>query len=328
MTIASPAQVLILDDYLACAERLGPWAGLAGRADIRFVTEPIGDPEALVRRLAGQQVVGLMRERTAFGVDVIAAAPDLRMIATSGMANAAIDLEAATRAGVIVSGTASLSHPPIEMTWALILALVRGVPREDAALRAGRWQTHLGVGLRGRRLGVLGLGRIGAEVAKIGLAFGMDVVAWSEHLTAERADAVGVRLVSRDVLLETSDVVTVHLRLSERTRGLLGREELARMQRSAFLVNTSRGPIVDEAALIDALQRRGIAGAALDVFWEEPLARDHPLVEMDQVVLTPHLGYVTEENMRVFFSEMVADIEGFLDGRPVRVLNPEVLTRR
>ena len=280
-------RALILDDYLDCAPRLGPWGRLADQVEIEFVSERIGDPAQLVSRLAGRQVVGLMRERTTFGADVIGAAPDLRLIVTSGMANSAIDLAAATRAAIVVSGTSSMLHPPVELTWALILSVARGIPGEDRAVRAGRWQTHLGMGLRGRRLGVIGLGRIGAEVAALGSAFGMDVVAWSEHLTQERADDVGVRLVSKEVLLETSDIVTIHLRLSDRTRHVIGRAELARMRPSAFLVNTSRGAIVDEEGLVDALASGRIAGAAVDVFSEEPLPADHPLLGMDRVVLTP-----------------------------------------
>ncbi|GIX45999.1 MAG: hypothetical protein KatS3mg131_0210 [Candidatus Tectimicrobiota bacterium] len=222
--------------------------------------------------------------------------------------------------GIVVCGTEGLPYPTAELTWGLILALVRRIPQEDRAVRAGRWQTSLGVGLHGKVLGVIGLGRLGSQVAAIGRAFQMQVLAWSQNLTAERAAACGATLVGKDELLSRADVVTLHLVLSERTRGLIGARELSLMKPTAYLINTSRGPIVDEAALLAALQRRAIAGAGLDVFDEEPLPPDHPLLQLDNTVLTPHLGYVTEETYRVFYGQAVEDIEAFLRGQPVRVL--------
>jgi phosphoglycerate dehydrogenase-like enzyme len=306
-------RAVILDDYLACAQALGPWDRLAERVAFEFVHERIPDASGLADRLAGRQIVGLMRERTTFGADVFAALPDLRLIVTSGMVNSAIDLDAATRAGVVVSGTGSLSHPPVELTWGLILAVVRGIVAEDTAMRTGAWQTMLGRSLRGMRLGILGLGRIG-----------MDVVAWSEHLTAAQAKAAGATLVKRDELLETSHVVTLHLRLSDRTRGMIGRTELDRMKPSAVLINTSRAAIVDEDSLLEAIRKRRIAGVGLDVYWDEPISEGHPIFDLDRVVLTPHIGYVTEDNFRRYYLDMVDDIEAFLGGNPARVLNPEV----
>jgi phosphoglycerate dehydrogenase-like enzyme len=321
---AARLKAIVLDDYLECAARLGPWSRLEGRVDIEFATARIVSRDALRERLRDRHIVCLMRERTPFGRGALRAAPDLQLLVTSGMSNTAIDLDAATRAGVVVSGTSSAPDGPVELTWGLILAAARSIVREDTAIRNGRWQTELGIGLRGRRLGVLGLGRIGSAVARIGLAFGMEVVAWSDRLTRERAAAVGATLVTKDELLQTSDVVTIHLRLSDRTRGLIGIAEMERMRPATILVNTSRGPIVDEGALIAALEQHRIRGAALDVYWDEPLPASHPLLAMGNVVLSPHQGYVTEENLTLFYTEMVEDIDAFIRGAPVRVLNAEV----
>jgi phosphoglycerate dehydrogenase-like enzyme len=239
------------------------------------------------------------------------------------MRNASIDLRAAADHGVAVCGTGGLPYPTAELTWALILALVRHVPREDRGTREGRWQETLGTGLNGKTLGVLGLGQLGSRVARVGRAFEMEVLAWSQNLTTERAAAVGASLAgSRDELLARADVVTIHLVLSERTRGLLGARELALMRPSAYLVNTSRGPIVDERALIDALRAGAIAGAGLDVYDEEPLPVDHPLRRLPNTVITPHLGYVTEETYRIFYTQAIENVRAFLAGAPVRVLQP------
>jgi len=237
------------------------------------------------------------------------------------MRNAAIDLAAASERGVVVCGTEGLPYPTAELTWALILALARHVPKEDRAVRDGSWQTTLGVGLNGRTLGLLGLGRLGAQVARIGLAFGMETLAWSQNLTAERAAEVGARLVARDVLLQRADVLSIHLVLGERTRGLLGARELGLMKRTALLVNTSRGPIVDEAALVHALSTGAIAGAGLDVFDIEPLPVDHPLLGAPNTVITPHLGYVTEDTYRIFYGQALENIQAYLRGAPTRVLS-------
>jgi phosphoglycerate dehydrogenase-like enzyme len=313
------ARVAILDDYLGMALELAPWSSL-DRAELTVFREPIGDPERLVVALQPFDVVCAMRERTPLPATVIERLPNLRLLVTTGMQNAAIDLEAARTAGVVVSGTGTTAAATAEMTWALILAAARHVPAHDRSMREGGWQRHLGVALAGRRLGVIGLGRNGAAVAGIGRALGMEVVAWSQNLTAERAREVGVGLVTFEELLATSDVVTIHLRLSERTHGLIGAGELGRMRPSAILVNTSRGPIVDEAALIEALRVGRIGGAALDVYDEEPLPADHPLRSVDRLVLSPHTGYVTDENMRRFYEETVEDIAAFLAGAPIRVL--------
>jgi phosphoglycerate dehydrogenase-like enzyme len=313
-------RVAVLDDYASVARGLGPWERLEGRAEVEFLAEHLTGEEALAARLAGFDVVVAMRERTAFPRSLLARLPALRLLVTTGMANAAIDLEAARDHGVLVSGTAGRGAPTAELTWALILGLARRLREEDAAIRAGGWQQGVGGDLEDRRLGLLGLGRLGRRVAAIGRAFGMEVVAWSEHLRAEDAAAVGVTRVDRDELLRTSDVVSIHLRLSDRTRGLLGARELGLMRPGALLVNTSRGPIVDEAALLQALHDGAIAGAGLDVFDVEPLPGDHPLRTAPRVLLTPHLGYVTEATFRLYFEEAVQDIEAFMDGAPVRLL--------
>ena len=315
-------RIAILDDYQSVALRSADWDAVGDDAGVVAFRTHLDDPEALAQRLAAFDVVVAMRERTAFDAALFARLPALQLLVTTGMGNAAIDMDAARDAGVMVCGTGGLAYPTAELTWGLILALFRKIPAEDAATRAGRWQTTLGVGLRGKTLGVLGLGRLGSRVARVGLAFDMRVIAWSANLTRARTDEVGVELApSKAALLAESDVATIHLVLSDRTRALIGAPELALLRPTAYLVNTSRGPIVDEAALVDALRARAIAGAALDVFDREPLAADHPLLALDNVVLTPHLGYVTKETYAVFYGEAVEDICAFRDGAPLRVLN-------
>jgi len=262
-----------------------------------------------------------MRERTAFTRSLLERLPMLRLLITAGMRNASIDMKAAAERGVLVCGTAGLPYPTAELAWGLILGLMRRIPAEDRATREGRWQVSLGLGLNGKTLGVLGLGTLGSRVAKVGRAFEMEVLAWSQNLTRARAEEVGATLVAKDELLARSDIVSIHLVLSERTRGLLGARELGLMKRSAYLVNTSRGPIVDEAALIDALRNGIIAGAGLDVFDPEPLPADHPFRSLPNIVVTPHLGYVTEETYRVFYGHALEDVQAFLRGAPVRVLS-------
>src|SRR4051794_1539452 len=263
-----------------------------------------------------------MRERTPFTAERLARLPGLRLLVTTGMGNSAIDMDAARAQGVTVSGTDGLPSPTAELTWGLILALLRSIPAEDANVRAGGWQTTLGTELAGRTLGVLGLGRLGTRVARVARAFDMGVVAWSHNLDAERAEAAGAELVSKDDLFARADIVTIHLRLSDRTRGLVGAPELARLGPAGYLVNTSRGPIVDEAPLLAALGDGTIAGAALDVYDIEPLPPDHPLRRAPNTVLTPHLGYVTAGTYDVFFRDVVEDIAAWAHGEPVRVLNP------
>ena len=316
-------KVAILDDYQAVAYHSADWSAVQARAELRAYHEHIADEALLVQQLRDFEVLVLMRERTPFPRSLFERLPNLRLLVTTGMGNAAVDLAAARDAGVTVCGTRGLNYPTAELAWGLILALVRRIPAEDRAVREGRWQTTLGEGLQGKTLGVIGLGRLGSQVASIGKAFGMEVVAWSQNLTSERTYALGVSLAaSKDDLLQRSDVVSVHLVLSGRTRGLIGAEDLGRMRSTAYLVNTSRGPIVDEAALVEALRSRLIAGAGLDVFDQEPLPPDHPLLALENVVLTPHLGYVTKETYEVFYGDAVEDIVAFLDGSPVRVIAP------
>ena len=313
---------VVLDDYQDAALRSADWSGLADRVAVRVLREHIADREALVEALAQAEIVVAMRERTAFDAQLLRRLPKLRLLVTTGMRNASIDLAAARAAEVTVCGTAGSSGSTGELTFALILGLARQLTVENRSLReAGPWQSTLGRDLNGSTLGVIGLGRIGGQVARIGAAFGMDVLAWSQNLTEERAAEAGVQLAaSKQELLATSDFVTLHLVLSDRSRGLLGEAELRAMRPDAYLVNTSRAPLVDQAALLRALTEGWIAGAGLDVFETEPLPADDPLRTLPNVLATPHLGYVSERNYRTFYGEVVADIAAFLDGSPVRVL--------
>lgn len=316
------AQVAILDDYQGVALRYGDWDAVRLHRRVVAYAEHVESESVLADRLRSAEIVVIMRERTPFRRTLFERLPELRLLVTTGMRNAAIDLVAARDAGVIVCGTRSLGYPTVELTWGLILALARRLPAEQEAVRAGIWQTGLGHGLKGKILGILGLGRIGSQVAVVGRAFGMRLLAWSENLTTERTAPRGVTLAaSMSELLERSDVVTIHLVLSDRTRGLVGEEELDLMPVNSYLVNTSRGPIVTEKALVEALRMKRIAGAGLDVYDREPLPADHPLVHLDNVILTPHIGYVTEETYEVFFGDVVDDILAFLAGNPIRVLS-------
>ncbi|QMU79387.1 D-2-hydroxyacid dehydrogenase family protein [Streptacidiphilus sp. PB12-B1b] len=312
----------VLDDYQGVALASGEWSVLADSVEVRVVREHLASQDELVAALADCEIVVAMRERTPFSAELFDRLPRLRLLVTSGMRNASIDLAAAGRHGVTVCGTAGSSEPTVELTWALILGLARQLVPESTALRdGGPWQSTVGVDLHGSRLGLLGLGRIGARVARVGQAFGMEVSAWSRNLTAERAGEVGVRLAgSMEELLADSDFVSVHLVLGERTRGLVGAAELKRMRPSAYLVNTSRAPIVDQAALAEALRGGWIAGAGLDVFETEPLAADDDVRSLPNLLATPHLGYVTRRNYRTYFEQAVEDIAAFLAGEPVRVL--------
>lgn len=321
-------RIAVLDDYQGVALQMADWSALPKEARVQVFRDHLKDRDAVATRLREFEVVCAMRERTAFPRALLQRLPSLKLLVTTGMGNAAIDVQAATDLGIVVSGTGALGYPTAELTWGLILALLRNIPAEDRATREGKWQVSLGIGASGKRLGVIGVGRLGSQVCAVGKAFDMDVVAWSQNLTPERAAQYGARLVPKDELLRTSDIVTIHTRLSDRTRGLLGARELAMMRPTAYLVNTSRGPIVDEAALVDALRHKRIAGAGLDVFDEEPLPPDHPFLRLDNAVLTPHLGYVTRESYEQFYQETVEDIRGFLSGEPVRVLNPEALAKR
>jgi phosphoglycerate dehydrogenase-like enzyme len=262
-----------------------------------------------------------MRERTAFPRSVFARLPNLKLLTTTGMRNAAIDMQAASDHGVTVCGSGGVVYPTAELTWGLILALLRHIPREDRSVRGGRWQVSMGVDLNGKTLGVIGLGNLGSQVATVGKAFQMNVIAWSQNLTAERATSLGAKLVSKDELLAQSDIVSIHLVLSERTRGLVGARELGLMKPTAYLINSSRGPIVDEDALAEVLKHKKIAGAGLDTFGDEPLPLDHPFRHLDNTVITPHIGYVTEDTYKIFFAHTVENIKAFLDGTAIRVIN-------
>ena len=311
----------ILDDYQRVALALGPWGDLGDAVEVTVFDDHVADDDALIARLAPFEVIVAMRERTPFPRARLERLPHLKLLVTTGRANASIDMDAARELGIVVAGTGGLASPTVELTWALILAVCRNVPAEDRAIREGGWQHTLGQGLAGRTLGVAGLGRLGSRIAAIGQAFEMEVIAWSQNLQAAHAASLGVEAVSKDELFRRADVVTIHLALSERTRGVVGARELGVMKPTAYLVNTSRGPIVDEAALLGALHDGTIAGAALDVYDIEPLPAGHPLRSAPRTVLTPHLGYVARGNYEVFFRDAVECVAGFLRGEPVRVLN-------
>ena len=319
-TIPRPVRIAVLDDYQGVALEMADWSVLAPDAEVSVFRDPVSAVDALARRLDGFDIISIMRERTRFGRELLERLPKLRLLVTTGQRNAAIDVAAAAELGITVCGTEGSGRATAELTWGLILALARHIPSEDRTLRSGAWQSTIGVDLAGRTLGVIGLGRLGARVAAIGRAFDMKVLAWSANLTAERAARAGADFVAKDTLLAEADFVTLHLVLSERTRGVIDAEAFELMKPTAWLINTARGPIVDEAALIGALQRRAIAGAGLDVFEREPLPADHPLCGLDNVILTPHLGYVTQDTYRSFYGQIVEDIRAFLDGQPVRLI--------
>jgi phosphoglycerate dehydrogenase-like enzyme len=314
-SVVNRAQVAILDDYQNVALQMADWSAVSARADITVFNDHRSDSAEVVARLAPFDVVFVMRERTPLPRKIIEQLPRLKMIASTGPFNASIDMAAAAERGIVVSTTGGSVASTIELTWALILAGSRRLVDESLSVRAGGWQTSVGRELAGTVLGILGLGRIGARVANIGTAFGMDVIAWSENLTRESAAAAGATYVSRDELFRSADVLTIHLVLSERSRGLIGAAELGLMKPNALLVNTSRGPIVDETALIGALQSHTVGAAALDVFDTEPLPADHPLRTLDNVLATAHIGYVADHGYHVFFRDAAAAISGWLDAQ-------------
>lgn len=316
--MATTPRCVILDDYQGVATSYADWSSLP--VEVETVREHL-DEEATAAALAGAGIVVLMRERTPLTRDLLRRLPDLRLVVTTGMRNAAIDLEACRERGIPVCGTASSKTSTAELTWALVLGLLRQVGPESRSLAAGGWQTTVGADLAGRTLGLLGLGSIGSRVARVGGAFDMDVVAWSPHLTEQRAVDGGARLVGRDELLATADVLSIHLVLAATTRGIVGARELDLLRPSSYLVNTSRAGLVDTAALLRALDAGRLAGAAVDVFDTEPLPAGDPLRDHPRVLATPHLGYVTQDNYRRFFTEAVADVAAWLAGEPVRVLN-------
>lgn len=313
-------RVTILDDYQDVALSSADWAPVRNRFTIDVINEHVDDEAELVRRLAGSQVAVAMRERTPFPAGLLAQLPELRLLVTTGAKNAAIDVAAAKQRGVVVCGTVGTGNAMPEITIGMMIALMRNFAQEDAAVRAGGWQHTIGPGLAGRTLGVVGLGRLGIPVARLAQAFEMAVVAWSPHLTQERAAPHGVRAVDKSALFAESDVVTIHMPLSETSRGLIGAADLALMKPTGYLINTSRGPLVDEPALVAALRDGRIAGAALDVYDVEPLRPDHPLRSLRNTLLLPHIGYVTTDNYRVWFGQVVEDIVAWADGTPIREL--------
>ncbi|CAI8787298.1 Glyoxylate/hydroxypyruvate reductase B [Pseudomonas sp. IT-347P] len=314
-------QIAVIDDWQAVARDVVDWSVLDSLGEVTFEHDYPADNATLAARLGRYQVICVMRERTRFDEDLLKRLPNLKLLVTGGMRNAALDMQAAARLGIRVCGTDSYKHAAPELTWALIMAATRNLLNEANALRAGHWQQGLGGDLHGKTLGILGLGSIGQKVAQFGQVFGMRVIAWSENLTAERAEQVGVTHVSKQELFEQADVLSVHLVLSERSRGLVDAQALGWMKPTALLVNTARGPIVDEAALIKALQKQQIAGAALDVFEQEPLPALHPFRTLDNVLATPHVGYVSRQNYEQFFSQMIEDIQAWSSGNPIRLLN-------
>jgi phosphoglycerate dehydrogenase-like enzyme len=314
-------RVAVLDDYQEVALSSADWSAIAGRADVTVFTDHIADSGDLAGRLAPYEVIVAMRERTPFPAALLDQLPALKLLITTGMRNASFDLAAASRRGVTVCGTGGSGPGAPELAWGLIMALVRNIPQEDALVRAGGWQGTVGRELAGRTLGLLGLGRIGQRMARYAHAFDMDVIAWSQNLTDSAARSSGARLVTKAELFARADIVSVHLQLSGRTAGLVGADELALLGPNGYLVNTSRGPIVDEAALVSALRGNVIAGAGLDVFAAEPLPAGHPLRSLPNTVITPHIGYVTTQAYQVFYRDIVADIAAWLDGSPVRVLS-------
>jgi phosphoglycerate dehydrogenase-like enzyme len=308
-----PMKIAILDDYQNVALKMADWSALSGRAEITVFNDHLADPSALVERLLPFDIVCVMRERTPLPREVLQHLPKLKLVASTGSRNASIDTGAAKELGITVTATGYRSSPTIELTWALILASLRGVVHENNSIRNGGWQKSVGQDLSGKILGVVGLGNIGGQVARIGLAFGMKIIAWSQNMAPEIAEAAGAKLVSKDELFRQADIVTIHLILSGRTKGLVGAGELGLMKPTSRLINTSRGPIVDEPSLIKALRSHAIAGAAIDVFEEEPLPAQHPFRSMDNVLATPHIGYVSESLYRTFYGDSLANITAWLD---------------
>jgi phosphoglycerate dehydrogenase-like enzyme len=315
-------RVAILDDYQGVALRLADWKSLHPDAQIEAFPEHVADLDTLAKRLHTFECLVLMRERTPLPRALIEKLPNLKLVITTGMHNASVDAAALAERSIVFCGTDGVGHSTAELTWGLILALLRNIPREDRALRQGRWQTTIGYGAKGKTLGIIGLGRLGTMVANYGKAFGLELIGWSRNLTDSRAAEAGVKRVEKDELFQRADIVTIHVGLNDQSRGLVGAAELARMKPTSYIVNTSRGPIIDEAALLAALKGRRIAGAAIDVYDREPVPKDHPFLELDNVVLTPHLGYVIEENLRINYMSAVENIRAFLDGKPIRLIKP------
>ncbi|MFP1769208.1 D-2-hydroxyacid dehydrogenase family protein [Lonsdalea quercina] len=313
-------KIAILDDYQGVALASADWSAVQSRANITVFRDHLADESALIARLRPFDALCVMRERTPLTARLLARLPNLKFIASTSARNASIDIAAARAQGITVSATQGRGNGAPELTWALLLAAARHLPAECASLRSGGWQVGIGADLESSTLGILGLGKIGARVAAIGRAFGMNVMAWSQNLTPEAAQAAGVTWVDKATLLRESDWLSLHLVLSERTRGIIGASDLALMKPTAWLINTSRGPLVDEAALIEALSQQTLAGAALDVFSSEPLPDNHPFRTLNNVIATPHIGFVTHHTYRVFYEETVQNLQAWLDGSPTRVM--------
>jgi phosphoglycerate dehydrogenase-like enzyme len=312
----------ILDDYQNVAMKFADWSGISKDVEIKVFNAPLDGPDAVIKALQGFAIVVGMRERTPFPRKVIEALPDLKLLITTGARNNSFDVKACAERSVTVCGTGAAGSPTTGIAFGLMLELTRRIGFESARLKAGKpWQVTIGRDLEGLTLGILGLGKLGQRSATVGKAFGMRTIAWSQNLTEEKAKAAGADLASKDDLFRNADFITIHLVLSDRSRGLVGAKELGLMKKTSYLINTSRGPIVDEKALIAALQNNAIAGAGLDVFDAEPLPLNHPFRKMDNVVITPHLGYVSEQNYRKYFPDIVEDIRAWLDGKPVRVIS-------
>jgi phosphoglycerate dehydrogenase-like enzyme len=316
-----PIKVAVLDDYQRVAREMADWSALEHRADVTFFHDHLSDPQEVTERLAPFHILCVMRERTPLGRPLLERLPNLKLVVSTGARNASIDLAAAKESGVIVCHTRYIGQGAAELTWALVLVAVKYIPAEYSSVRDGGWQTRIGGDLKGATLGILGLGNLGGTVARFGRAFDMNVIAWSTNLTDAKAVEHGARLVSKQQLFRESDIVTVHLVFTERTRKIVGSEEIGLMKPTAWLVNTSRGPVVDEQALIAALKNEAIAGAALDVFDTEPLPADHPFRTLPNVIATPHIGFVTQGTYRLFYQDTVECVLAWLDGNPIRRMN-------
>ena len=319
-------KLAILDDYQGTAKDLADWSKLPAGVEVEFFKDHIVDEDQLVERLGDFDLVQGMRERTPFPRSVLSRLPNLRLLITTGRRNASFDIEAASELGITVCGTNGGGEGTTELTWGLILAMLRHIPEEERRSRAGSWGTTVGIGVKGKTLGLIGLGHIGSLVARVAKAFDMNVIAWSQNMTHERANECGATLVDKETLFRDSDIVSVHLVLSDRTRGLVGKSDLAFMKPSAYIVNTSRGPIIDEMALIDVLERKAIAGAALDTFVIEPLPKDHPFFKTPNTLISPHLGYVIDDSYEAFYAGVIENVRAFTSGEPVRTINEDVLT--
>ena len=318
-------QIAVLDDYQAIASGLADWDSIPG-AEVTFFSEHVTDPDALATMLAPFDVVQMMRERTQLQGPLLERLPKLKLLSGTGGRHPHLDVETATRLGIVVTGTTGGSESTPELVWGLMIGLMRDLPQQDREMRAGRWQTRVGPGLGGKTLGILGMGRIGTRTAATAQAFGMNVIAWGPTLTAERAAASNATFVSFDELFAQSDVLTIHVPLTDLSRGWIGERELGLMKPTAYLINTSRGPIVRESALVAALQKGTIAGAALDVYDEEPLPAGHPLLGLDNVMLSPHLGYASLEGLANFYGQAVDNIKAWVAGEPTKVLNEDALS--